>query len=163
MSSENVKKAILLGLLMVFLLAIWAFVLHEPSPPGPTLTEKRPSDADQRTSTVFENEREWLERLAALRRVGRGYIYRDRGVRDPMVPLVSGGKTLRKVYKPRMKTPKFHLSGVIWDRRAPVAIINGLPLRENEVIEGARLLKIKRDSVILLLGSKELILKLSSN
>jgi hypothetical protein len=51
--------------------------------------------------------------------------------------------------------PALRLSGVIWDRENPVAIVNGQPLSRGEELSGARVVKITIDSVTFSRGGKE--------
>jgi len=42
-----------------------------------------------------------------------------------------------------------HLSGIVWNLQAPLAIINKVLLKEGEMVENAMVLKIFKDSVLL--------------
>lgn len=55
--------------------------------------------------------------------------------------------------------PQLTLNGIVYDEERPYAIVNNKVLLKGEMIEGATLVEIKRDSVKFLFNDKELIIK----
>ncbi|HEC69150.1 MAG TPA: hypothetical protein ENI31_02540 [Candidatus Omnitrophica bacterium] len=70
----------------------------------------------------------------------------------------------RKVSQPQKQTslpqkkPQFILSGIIYSKDSPLAIINGQTLKIGEEIEGAKILDIKENKVIIGKNSKKITL-----
>jgi hypothetical protein len=55
---------------------------------------------------------------------------------------------------------ELNLSGILWDEKSPVAIINGKPLGVGGEIEGARVMEVGQESVLILYRGLERKLKL---
>ncbi|MEI6633585.1 MAG: hypothetical protein WCP22_07170 [Chlamydiota bacterium] len=51
--------------------------------------------------------------------------------------------------------PALRLSGVIWDKENPIAIVNGKPITRGEELSGARVVKITIESVTFRRGGRE--------
>lgn len=51
--------------------------------------------------------------------------------------------------------PPLRLSGIIWDRENPIALVNGKSLSPGDVLSGARVVKITLESVTFRRGGKE--------
>jgi hypothetical protein len=90
------------------------------------------------------------------------YVVGD--VRDPMVA-PTGALKVRTSPKPegpakpaRVTLPNMWLSGIIWDEQSPIAMIDGLDYRVGDRVKGARIVKIRMDSVVLSFASKEYVL-----
>lgn len=60
----------------------------------------------------------------------------------------------------KMRNSNLELGGIIYDPKMPRAIINNTIVREGDVIEGAKVVKIKKNSVDLTLKEKTITLKL---
>jgi len=90
------------------------------------------------------------------------YVVGD--VRDPMVA-PTGALKVRTSPKPEgpakpapVTLPNMWLSGIIWDEQSPIAMIDGLDYRVGDRVKGARVVKIRIDSVVLSFASKEYVL-----
>ncbi len=90
------------------------------------------------------------------------YVVGD--VRDPMVA-PTGALKVRTSPKPEgtakrapVTLPNMWLSGIIWDEQSPIAMIDGLDCRVGDRVRGARIVKIRMDSVVLSFASKEYVL-----
>ncbi len=91
-----------------------------------------------------------------------GYAVGD--ARDPMVA-PTGALKVRTSPKPEglakpapVTLPNMWLSGIIWDEQSPIAMIDGLDYRVGDRVKGARIVRIKIDSVVLSFASKEYVL-----
>lgn len=51
--------------------------------------------------------------------------------------------------EPNETTPSFTLSGIVYSQQLPLAVINGQALKKGQDIEGAKILDIQEDKVIL--------------
>ena len=92
--------------------------------------------------------------------------------RDPFVSLIDADGNIRRGTDLFMSTkellPKIELKGIVWDKKTPVAVINGKVLSEGSNIPVADggfakmiiLKKINPDSVVLYYNEKEIIIKL---
>ena len=67
---------------------------------------------------------------------------------------MSGSSKIEELSEP-VELPTLLLTGIIWDQREPVAMINGEAFRENDVVEGARILKIELYKVTLVYRSRK--------
>jgi len=59
---------------------------------------------------------------------------------------------------PLQKKSRFILSGILYSKESPLAIINGQTLKIGEEIEGAKILDIKEDKVVIGKNSKKITL-----
>ena len=107
------------------------------------------------------------QHLVIVGRIGKAstadeYVVGD--VRDPMVA-PTGALKVRTSPKPEgpakpapVTLPNMWLSGIIWDEQSPIAMIDGLDYRVGDRVKGARIVKIRIDSVVLSFASKEYVL-----
>jgi len=90
-----------------------------------------------------------------------GFLYNDKGKRDPLTPLVTKDGRILPGARAVTETGDIELEGVIWDPQGnSVAIINGKLVRERERILNMQVLKIRKASVILQREGKVLVIKL---
>lgn len=82
----------------------------------------------------------------------RPFIYDSQGKRDPLVPLAG--------LEEGPKLAWLSLEGIFWDPASPMAIINDKIVGEGDKIEGAEVVEIKEDRVILRYGEEQSILRL---
>ena len=59
-----------------------------------------------------------------------------------------------------VKPPKLVLKGIAWDKTEPLALINGLLVKEGDTIQGARIVKIDFDRVAVRYRSKRFVIAL---
>lgn len=72
--------------------------------------------------------------------------------RDPFVPLAGGAEGSKLTW--------FTLEGIIWKEEKPLAIINDQIITKGDFIQGAKIVDIKKDGVIILYGGEEIFLPL---
>jgi len=158
--TANRKKIIVLVGLLVVLAAAWVVLLR------PAFLfdrgESRSSSQGGETGSIFEDDMIWLGMIARIRTVTREQVeYDPRGARDPMIiPLDAHDSPEIEEIVASDVLPALELNGIIWDEREPVVMINREAFRENDVVEGVRILEIKKHKVILFYRSKKFELEL---
>jgi len=159
----NKKKIVILIFLILILGGVvWSFVLGKPS--FKEVNVEFPSGALKKISTMGEHTKpedltimvqQTSDSLAALLEREKGiasFTYRSLGRRDPMVPLVS-----KKVAGEKTDIPKMLLTGIVWDKYYPLAIINDQVVRKGDVVDGVKIVGIKPDRVVVFHKSKQVI------
>ncbi len=71
--------------------------------------------------------------------------------RDPFMPEGSGGAG---------GSAPFDLSGIVWDEKMPIAMVNGRVLKKGDSIENYKVVEIKPSSIVLEAGEEKIELKL---
>lgn len=88
------------------------------------------------------------------------FVYKNNGVRDPFMSLVTKDGRILPGAKVTTETGDVNLEGIIWDPAGKsLAIINGKAVKKNDFIFGLTVLEIKEDSVVLEKMGKEFIVK----
>ena len=80
------------------------------------------------------------------------FVYDSQGKRDPFVSLERSEEGL--------KLTGFSLEGILWNSERPLAIINDQIVTRGDVVQGAEVVDIKEDRVILRYGKEESVLRL---
>lgn len=145
------KKQIILLLALVGLAAVWAVTL------GPlSLFEKEGDARSSREESILVNDMQWIGIVALIRSANEPFQYDPADRQDPMIVTarMSGSSKIEGPSEP-VELPTLLLTGIIWDQRKPVAMINGEAFRENDVVEGARILKIELYKVTLVYRSRK--------
>jgi len=113
---------------------------------------------------LLDADYQHLVTIGKVNRANRLDEYVAEDVRDPMTPPRG---VLRSKTRPRSELaappppttlPNMWLSGIIWDSENPIVIIDGLDLRTGDRIKGAKVVEIRKDSVVLSYASKEFVL-----
>ena len=82
----------------------------------------------------------------------RPFVYDSEGKRDPFVPLAG--------LEEGPKLAWLSLEGILWDPKFPMAIINDKIIGKGDKIEGAEVIEIEKDRVVLRYGEEQSILRL---
>ncbi|MBL7075617.1 hypothetical protein ISS37_10320 [candidate division KSB1 bacterium] len=160
---EGKKKIIILMALVFFLALAWFLVLRNPGQ-GATV-QTWVSDDDQRIEVaLIDNIIQEIQDL-------KGPVEGDLGselttlatldlgrVRDPFT-FVEQKKSIGRKKPPggkkrNMRIPRLDLTGIIFDREKPAAIINGEVYIEGNIVKGFRVVRISKSGVKLV--SKEI-------
>jgi len=89
------------------------------------------------------------------------FAYQAAGRRDPFAPLVSKDGKLLVTYGVINSIKDVVLQGVLYDENGEsIAILNDMPLKEDETIGSMVLKKIEKDKVVIVSENKEHIIKL---
>ena len=153
------SSAIIVVVLAIALVGVWLWVLGaipfkrrvRELTERPGVVEVTPEELRERAEATARSLSSWLEEQEKL---SRTLVY-HKGRRDPFLLLVK-----KKKESPRIEPPKLVLKGIAWDKTEPLALINNLVVREGDTIEGARIVKIDFDRVLVRHGRKEFLIKL---
>lgn len=79
--------------------------------------------------------------------------YRSGQLRDPFKTLIisekQSGQEVAGTQQPKLDLTKFNVQGIIWGGKIPQAIINNQVLGINDLIVGAKILKIDQEGITL--------------
>ncbi|HOL66751.1 MAG TPA: SPOR domain-containing protein, partial [bacterium] len=176
---EQKKKLVLMGVLLVVLIISWTVVLSPKKKSGKAVPGKLPENITsqaaapplQNNFNLSEVERTMKEARAALTAVeetetgGKGA---DWG-KNPFSPWGPPARSVSPVMthsilkETRPGLPTFTLSGIIYDRARPLAIINEQVCTESERLEGYQVYRIYPDRVVLKSSEHTLVLKITSS
>lgn len=81
------------------------------------------------------------------------WLNRDNSTISVNIPIVSRVPIIKNI--PTKKTSPFSVTGVVWDEKEPVAIVNGKFLKKGDGILGAKIIDIKLHEVRFLRRDKE--------
>ena len=122
----------------------------------PVLAAEKPKKEEIPTKTAPESPHSLKEisleerrRQAILQRSLSSDIY---GRQDPFAPLAG------RADKHPVTRGKLELKGILWDESQPLAVINEVVVREGEIVDGRKILRIEKTKVILEEDGKEFIL-----
>lgn len=113
---------------------------------------------------LLDTDYQHLVTAGKIAGIVRTDAYASDGVRDPMVApsgalAVRPSSTQRETRAPAAVTlPNMWLSGIIWDPENPIVMIDGLDLHVGDSVQGARVVEIRMDSVVLSYKSKRYVL-----
>lgn len=156
------KGPIILVVLAVVLVGAWMFVLGiipvkkavKRVAKRSTTVKVTPEELKKKAEETALSLSNWLEEQEEMKKM---LIY-HRGARDP---LVLPAKKTAEARKPApIKLPPLSLKGIAWDETEPLALINDLVVKEGDMIQGARIVKIDFDRVAVRYGSKKFVIKL---
>lgn len=89
------------------------------------------------------------------------FTYRNRGKKDPFIPLVSADGKLMVTYSGVKSVNDIVLEGIIYDPdRGSIVILNGSILKEDDQMGSIKVKRIEESRVILIFENEEHILKL---
>ena len=158
MTAKRKKIAVLVGLLVV-LAVLWTVMLG----PWSLLDKARVAVSVDSATSIFEDgeDLKWLGSVARIKSAYQPVVYDPMGSADPMLVSLETPDVLKIEEHSTYETlPVLTLGGIIWDERRPVVMINDEACRENDVVEGVRILKIERHKVMLTYRSRRFELEL---
>ena len=154
------RGVIILVVLALVLVGLWVWVLgivplkkraREPTE-KPVTGEMSPEELRKKAEETVLSLSDWLEKQE---KIDKMLVYQE-GRRDPLLLTV---KKKEETSLPS-QSPKLALKGIAWDETEPLALINDLLVKEGDTIEGARIVKIDFDRVVVRYRSKEFVIKL---
>jgi len=95
---------------------------------------------------------DWLEKRDKMDKV----LAYHKGGRDPFLPAIKKKEKENLSVQP----PKLVLKGIAWDETEPLALINDLIVKEGDIIQEAKIVKIDFDQVAIRYHSKRFVIKL---
>ena len=117
----------------------------------PVTVEVSPEELRKKAEETAVSLSNWLEKQEEMDKV---LVYHE-ARRDPFLLPV---KTREKSLPP--EPPKLVLKGIAWGKTEPLALINDRVVKEGDTIEGARILKIDFDRVVVRYRGKKFTFKL---
>jgi len=153
------RSAIIVVVLAAALVGVWLWVLGvvpfkrtvTELPRGPIVVAVSPEELRERAEATARSLSSWLEEQEKL---SKRLVYR-KGKRDPFLIAVK-----KKEESPRIEPPKLVLKGIAYDEAEPLALINDRVVKQGDTIEGARIVKIDFDRVVVRHGKEEFVIKL---
>jgi len=153
------RRVILIVVLAIVAVGLWLWVLGIV-PPKRTVREliERPVTVEVGSEELRKKAEEtaislanWLEQQENMNKM---LVYRQ-AQRDPFLLSVKKKEEMLPV-----EPPKLVLKGIAWDETQPLSLINDLVVKEGDAIQGARIVKIDFDRVVVRYRSKKFVIKL---
>jgi len=154
------RGVIIVAVLAIAMVGLWLWVLgilplkktvREPAE-RPAAVQVSAEELKKKAGETAASLSKWLEEQE---RIDKMLTYHQ-GRRDPFLLPVKN--TVEKSLPGQ--PPKLVLKGIAWDETNPLALINELLVKEDDSVEGARVVKIDFDRVALRYGSKKFVIKL---
>jgi hypothetical protein len=170
MGGADKKKLLILAGASVALLVVLVFRFALPVGGNSGTSASASEKGGGRPVGVLDSDPKHLTTVAKIARARTQTAYTVGDLRDPMVPLLSGGSArttesgegasddgAAPVYT-EASLPPMSLYGIIWDPENPIAMIDGMDLCVGDRIKGARIVEIGFDRVVLSYRSKDYVL-----
>ncbi len=157
------KGPIVVVVLAIAMVGLWLWVLGilpikktvKELIERPVTVEVTPEELRKRAEETATSLSDWLEKQEKMDRM---LVYHE-GPRNPLLLTVKKKEeAVEKSLPPQ--PPKLVLRGIAWDETEPLAMINDLVLKEGDVVEGARIVKIDFGQVAVRYGSERFVIKL---
>jgi len=157
------KEVIIIAVLGSVLVLVWMWVLGIV--PGkkrvrelverPAAKEVSPQELRKKAEQAALSLSNWLKKQGEI---DKRLVYHQ-GTRDPFFLLPKKKEKIIKESLP-LQPPQLVLKGIVWDETKPLALINGLVVKEGDTIQGARIVKIDFERVAVQYRSKEFVIEL---
>lgn len=169
MGGASKKKLLILAGASVALLVALVFRFVMPVGGGSRASASASVKGGGQPVGALDSDPKHLSTVAKIARARTQTAYTVGDLRDPMVPLLSGGSAhatgsdegasdgAAPVYT-EASLPPMSLYGIIWDPENPIAMIDGMDLCVGDRIKGARIVEIGFDRVVLSYRSKDYVL-----
>ncbi len=158
MFSKN-KNEKLIAIALLIVLIIILFPMFKRGAAGKIITNKiTKKTASGPSSTSAENKNISPEESPDAAE------YKEEGSKDPFSVPDSFRNVISHLLVPKQEDvalPSLSVSGAVWGGASPQAIINGKILKEGDTIEGATILKIEKEGIILLYRGRQVTIPLS--
>ena len=156
------KGPIIVAVFAVVLVAMWMFVLGiipvkitvRRVAKRSTAAKVTPEELEKKAEETALSLSHWLKKQEEMEKM---LIY-HKGSRDPLV--LPAKKTVETRKATLIKLPPLSLKGIAWDDAEPLALINGLVVKEGDTIQGAKIVKIDFDRVAVRYRAKKFVIKL---
>jgi len=159
----KVKKQLIIPVILVLVLVglwLWVLGIVPAKKTGRELIEKsitgemNPEDIRKKAEEIALSLSSWLEKQE---KIDKMLIYHQ-SPRDPF--LLSVEKKEEEEKSLPIQPPNLVLKGIAWDEIEPLALINGLVVKEGDTIEGVRIVRIDFERILVRYRSKEFVIKL---
>jgi DNA-binding transcriptional regulator YdaS (Cro superfamily) len=156
------REFIVVAVLGLVLVLVWMWVLgivpgnktvREPIE-KPVTGQVSPQELRKKAEEAALSLSDWLRKQEEIDKM---LVYHE-GARDPFFFLPKEREKIEKSLP--LQPPKLVLKGIVWDETKPLALINGLVVKEGDTIQGATIVKIDFERVTIRYRSKEFIIEL---
>ncbi len=156
------REFIIVAVLGLVLVLVWMWVLglvpgkkrvREPIErpvTGQISAEELRKKAEQAALSLSN----WLKKQGEIEEM---LAYHE-GARDPFHVTLKKKEEIKESLP--LQPPKLVLKGIAWDETKPLALINGLVAKEGDTIQGARIVKIDFERVVIRYRSEEFVIEL---
>ncbi len=160
------REFIIVAVLGLVLLLVWMWVLGIV--PGkntvrelierPVTGQVSPEELRKKAEEAALSLSNWLKKQGEIEEM---LAYQE-GARDPFHLSLKKKEETKEEIKESLplQPPKLVLKGIAWDETKPLALINGLLAKEGDTIQGATIVKIDFEQVVIRYRSKEFVIEL---
>ena len=156
------REFIIVAVLGLVLVLVWMWVLgivpgkkrvREPIE-RPLTGQISPEELRKKAEEAALSLSNWLKKQGEIEEM---LAYQE-GARDPFHLTLKKKEEIKESLP--LQPPKLLLKGIAWDETKPLALINGLLAKEGDTIQGARIVKIDFERVVIRYRSKEFVIEL---
>jgi len=153
------RGVIVVAVLAIAMVGLWLWVLGilpfkktvRELIERPVTVKVSPEELRKKAKETALSLSNWVEKREEIDKM---LVYHQ-GRRDPfLLPVKEKKKSLP------VQPPKLVLKGIAWDETEPLALINDLLVKEGDAIQGAKIVKIDFDQVVVRYGTKKFVIKL---
>jgi len=156
------REFIIIAVLGLVLVLVWMWVLGIV--PGkkrvkgpierPVTGQISPEELRKKAEQAALSLSNWLKKQGEIKEM---LAYHE-NARDPFYLSLKKREEIKESLP--LQPPKLVLKGIAWDETKPLALINGLLAKEGDTIQGARIVKIDFERVVIRYRSEEFVIKL---
>jgi len=160
------REFIIVAVLGLVLVLVWMWVLGiVPGKKGvkepierPVTGQISPEELRKKAEEAALSLSNWLKKQGEIEEM---LAYHE-GARDPFYLSLKKKEEIKEEIKESLplQPPKLVLKGIAWDKTKPLALINGLLAKEGDTIQGATIVKIDFERVVIRYRSEEFVIKL---
>lgn len=156
------REFIIVAVLGLVLVLVWMWVLGiVPGKKGvkepierPVTGQISPEELRKKAEEAALSLSNWLKKQGEIEEM---LAYHE-GARDPFYLSLKKREEVKESLP--LQPPKLVLKGIAWDETKPLALINGLLAKEGDTIQGATIVKIDFERVVIRYRSEEFVIKL---
>lgn len=156
------REFIIVAVLGLVLVLVWMWVLGiVPGKKGvkepierPVTGQISPEELRKKAEEAALSLSNWLKKQGEIEEM---LAYHE-DARDPFYLSLKNREEVKESLP--LQPPKLVLKGIAWDETKPLALINGLLAKEGDTIQGATIVKIDFERVVIRYRSEEFVIKL---
>jgi len=156
------REFIIVAVLGLVLVLVWMWVLGiVPGKKGvkepierPVTGQISPEELRKKAEEAALSLSNWLKKQGEIEEM---LAYHE-DARDPFYLSLKKREEVKESLP--LQPPKLVLKGIAWDETKPLALINGLLAKEGDTIQGATIVKIDFERVVIRYRSEEFVIKL---
>jgi len=120
----------------------------------PATEQVSPEELKKKAEETALSLSNWLKKQGEIDKM---LVYHE-GARDPFFLLLKKKEKIKKSLP--LQPPELVLKGIAWDETKPLALINGLVVKEGDTIQGATIVKIDFERVAIQYCSQKFVIEL---